>query len=192
MSLGESLHEVGADGMRRAKRWLELTGRAQVPWQRYDSLHTRYLTFSKPSGSEFSFDLRGYLTGDPFNNVQFLAEVKKYSEAGDQHPLYQEYLAKCYRAWRVGGGPYEFMWITWHPFQVGEWRALCDANKVRASVELHRADFMNNNESIDDGLCGDIAARLWLVVLSDRQETLCLTPEMMATLRAEEARRAQR
>jgi hypothetical protein len=191
MSLGETLHATGSDGVQRAKRWLELTGRARVPWQRYESLHTPYLTFARPGGNEFSFDLGGYLTGDPFNNVQFLAEVKKYQEAGDQHVLYQEYLAKCYRAASIRG-PFEFMWITWHPFQVGEWRDLCGAAKVRASVEMHRSAYLEEGEGLDESLCAGIAERLWLIVLSEKQESLCLTSEMMAVIRGEEERRAVR
>lgn len=192
MSLGESLHVDGADGVRRAKRWLELTGRAQVPWQRYSELHTSYLTFANASGEKFSFDLGGYLTGEPFNGVQFLAEVKNYEGAADQHPLYQEYLAKCYRVCRLGVGPREFMWITWHPFKIGEWRQLCGAEKVKSSVDLHRSTYLDDGEVIDEGLCGDLASRLWLIVLSEKQETLCLTPDMMAVIRADEERRAVR
>lgn len=146
-----------------------------------------YLTFTKPAGGEFSFDLGGYLKEDPFDRAQFFCEVKNYTGAHDQHPLYQEYLAKCYAVWASTRRPYEFMWITWHPFQVGEWASLCSADKLARAVEAH-PEYLPAEHEIDYAGCKDLAERLWLIVLSVKQEDLCLTPSMVATLRAEEAR----
>lgn len=77
---GEELHAKGADGVRRAKYWLEGTTRAKVPWTTPESANK--LTFSWATGAEFSFDLRGYLRGEDLEGREFFAECKNYSGEG--------------------------------------------------------------------------------------------------------------
>jgi hypothetical protein len=190
VSLGESLHVLGAEGLWRAKRWLERTGRADVPWVRTDRLHTEYLSFTKPDGSTFSFDLGGYLNGAPFNEVMFFAEVKNYTAASDQNTHYEEYLAKCYRTTVQTNKTYEFMWITWHPFNLSGWSKLCSSETLVSCVEKHKDEYLAHGENVDEALCGVLADRLWLLVLSEKQENLCLTDEMVGTLKAEAAKKA--
>jgi hypothetical protein len=114
--------------------------------------------------------------------VQFYGEVKKVTSEAGQGTQYREYLAKCYRASKVHDQPYHFMWITWHPFNVGIWQQLCEFSSVKAAVKASKEEYCGDGD-IDDTLCGQLATRLWLIVLSDRQETLTMSDEMLGTLR---------
>jgi hypothetical protein len=185
---GESLQEIGRDGVQRAKVWLEKTGRVDVRFNRYDSCEAAFLGFKKLSGQEFSFDMSGVLRLDT-GNVQFFGEVKKVSGEAGQGVMYPEYLAKCYRATVCHQTPYHFMWITWHPFSLNSWTQLCTAAQVKAAVAVHRTNYCETEE-VDEQICSDLAERLWLIVLSDRQETLSMSDDMFRLLSGNIALRA--
>lgn len=180
MPVGESLHVIGQDGANRAKVWLEKTGRVDVHFSRYEVGEVPFLTFGKPSGTSFSFDIGGVLRLES-GNVSFFGEVKKVTSEAGQGPQYREYLAKCYRASVIQGHPHHFLWITWHPFSVTSWSHLCDASSVKAAIEEHKDEFCD--DTVDETLCEELAERLWLIVLSDRQETLAMSNAMLGTIR---------
>lgn len=179
---GEEQHITAKDGVERAKAWLEKTGRVSVPYTVYEVGAVPFLTFSTVTGSSYSFDMCGDLHLDG-GKTQFFGEIKKYSTVGAQPEEYTEYLAKCYRATLEHGRPYHFMWITWHPFSQTKWARLCDADEVRDAVVAHQAAYCGTGVDIDDGVCADLAARLWVIVLSDRQEGLAMSDEMLGELR---------
>lgn len=179
---GETTHGIGSDGVERAKTWLEKTGRVQVNFTVYEVRDTRLLTFPNTTGGEFSFDMCGVLDLDEGKGY-FYGEVKKYSDVGSQPQDYKEYLAKCYRAVSLHDRPYHFMWITWHPFSQNRWSKLCDAEEVRQAVNLHKTKYCGDDVEIDIDRCDQLAARLWLIVLSDRQEGLCMSDEMLGELK---------
>lgn len=179
---GETLHEIGKDGADRAKTWLEKTGRVNVHYSRYDVGEAHFLTFDKLNGNPFSFDLGGVLTLDS-GSATFFGEVKKVTSEAGQGQMYLDYLAKCYRATVKTGHPYHFMWITWHPFAVTTWSQLCSGAALKKAVEDRKADYCGDGD-VDEALCNQVAERLWLIVLSDRQETLSMSDDMFATVRA--------
>jgi len=88
------------------------------------------------------------------------------------------------------------MWITWSAFGTTVWSDLMSVERVRKAVldECNRAlgvDAGNAEAKVDDTLCADVAARLWIIVLSERQEKhLVLSAEHQGLIRkhiAEEA-----
>ena len=135
----------------------------------YEVGGTPFLTFQNAIGGEFSFDMCGILDLDQ-GRTSFFGEVKKYSDIGSQPQEYTEYLAKCYRAALSHENPYHFMWITWHPFSVTKWSRLCTAAEVRAAVRAYKAEYCGDAQDINVDLCDELADRLWLIVLSNRQE----------------------
>ncbi len=145
------------------------------------------LSFTWANGApDFSFDLGGVLMGDELAGQEFLAEVKFYPIAGasDQGTLYREYLAKCYRAFVTRPDRCNnFMWITWAPFLVTKWTELCSAKEVKSAVIEHCERTLNiideteASSAVDLGVCTMVAEKLWLIVLSERQEQLVISRE---------------
>ncbi|HEV2360485.1 MAG TPA: hypothetical protein VGS21_02165 [Acidimicrobiales bacterium] len=181
MPAGETLHVQGHDGARRAKIWLEKTGRVEVHFSRYELEEAPFLTFPPLVGHPYSFDLGGVLRL-PSGTASFFGEVKKVSSEAGQGTQYQEYLAKCYRATVQSAKPHHFMWITWHPFSVTTWAQLCTPEQVRAAVTSNKAAYCGEGP-VDEETCSELAKRLWLIVLSDRQETLSMSDEMLGALK---------
>jgi hypothetical protein len=148
-----------------------------VTWVNPDAVAK--LTFTWATGTSFSFDLGGKLRGGGLQGQEFFAEVKKYSGVGDQPTLYEEYLAKCYRAYSLLPSRCDhFFWLTWHPFSQTKWNALCSDGKVLDAVlkqrekSLGEADLEAAKALVDSNTCASVADRLWLIVLSDKQEDL--------------------
>lgn len=203
---GEELHEKGREGVRLAKRWLEGTMRAEVLWHNPDRCKEK-LQFLKASAGEgshkandwFSFDCGGNLLGGDTDGKQFLAEVKYYVE-GDKHgPQYREFLAKCYQAFRsVPQFCDRFLWISWAPFLIGDWKDLETpefVGKAILSSDKNQAVALKDGESLDPEVLTAVAERVIVLVVSDRQlEHLTLSQregmkvrQMLLELRAEDA-----
>lgn len=193
---GESLHDKGRDGARRAKRWLEATTRVTKAWLVTDPFIGWRCEFKWPHGGRpFTFDIGGILSGSDYEGTSFLAECKNYSGIGDQPAEYIKYLAKCYVAY-LDQPKYSdhFMWITWHPFSLRQWSSLCGVDYVKQSVlSEHQRVFgvetqEEAKEHIDEEAVQAVAQRLWLIVLTERQETLVISREHLAEIRAYEVR----
>lgn len=169
---GEELHKIGRDGAIRAKDWLERTTRVDVKWINPGLVEK--LEFQWTDGTKFSFDLGGCLRSGEFHGQEFYAEVKKYSTVGNQPGEYEEYLAKCYRAFSLLPARCDhFFWITWHPFSQTKWQRLCGPDEVESAVKAHSAKCLGDS-SLSREMCETVADRLWLIVLSDRQEELTI------------------
>jgi hypothetical protein len=181
MPTGESLHVIGREGAGRAKVWLEKTGRVDVNFSRYEVVESPFLTFPKVVGEPFSFDLGGVLRLET-GKVSFLGEVKKVSSEGGQGVAYKEYLAKCYRTVAHIGLPYHFMWITWHPFSQNNWTQLCTAAQISSAVTEHKVAYCGPGP-VNEVLCAELAERLWLIVLSEKQEGLSMSDSMLGTVK---------
>jgi hypothetical protein len=185
--VGEAEHQKGADGMRRAKRWLDSTTRVRASWTNEDQVNASKLEFPWPfGGQKFSFDVGGILLGEEFDGHFFVAECKKYKDDSDQGKHYDDHLAKCYVTRRdFPRSADEFLWITWAPFRVTTWPQLCSADAVKKGLLVERNrkrvfDTETKDEAeaaIDMDVVKDVSDRLWVVVLSDKQERLVISNE---------------
>jgi hypothetical protein len=192
--IGEALHEKGKDGARRAKLWLEATTRVSHSWLNTDAGIGERCQFKWPfGGRSFSFDIGGLLRGPDFDGHSFLAECKKYSTVGNQPVEYSEYLAKCYVAYQDHPKWADhFMWITWHPFNINRWANLCSEETIEKGVIDQRQRVFGTDDESQAKACihGDVvksvADRLWVVVLSDKQEKLVIPREHLALIRHHE------
>ena len=179
---GESLHDLGREGARRAKQWLESTSRVDACWVNPDKGADEKLRFDWPEGGQsFSFDLGGKLRYGDVDGQLFYAEVKKYANSADLGTHYRDFLAKCYVAYLDSPKFADnFMWVSWAPHAATTWDQLTSATHVRAAVlaNAHRifANPAEADELIDDEVCATVAERLWLLILSDKQETLVPDP----------------
>ncbi|MCA1606397.1 MAG: hypothetical protein LC775_13230 [Acidobacteria bacterium] len=192
---GEQLHELGREGARRAKEWLEATTRVNAHWVNPDRYAIPKLSFywADSAARKFSFDLGGVLLGGDLHSQMFLAESKLYKADSDQGTLYVEYLAKCYRALAMSPERCDnFMWITWSPFSIKRWATLCTAPYVKEAITQHAERVFGDQKrdpEIEGKMCEDVARRLWLIVLSERQESLVISREHRAIIQAHEVRR---
>jgi hypothetical protein len=196
MSLsGEEIHALGDEGVKRAKIWLDRTTRADARWTTPDRVAVKKLTFPWGDKTTFSFDLGGILLGDEVDGEIFVAESKYYSGASDQGTHYEKYVAKCYCAYIASPARCDhFMWITWHPFNVTRWREMLSPEYVREAVLKHRARTLGVTEEaeaeklISQAAVAKTAERLWLIVLSQRQETtLMMSKEHLGLIKQHEA-----
>lgn len=180
-------------GARRAKIWLDMTTRADTRWVNPDPAAISKLTFpwARTAAEPFSFDLGGLLKGGDLEGQIFLAESKYYHVYGELAEHYRKYLAQCYCA--LTSAPAhcdQFMFITWHPFSVTSWADLITEKYVRESVLKYRQDALDETDKtlaeglVSDSLCKQIADRLWIIVLSDRQEQeLIMSAQDLALIR---------
>lgn len=192
MSTGEVPHYTGADGAARAKRWLERTTRAHAPWVNPEKYAQHILSFPwHDRYRRFSFDLAGYLVGGELDNQWFFAESKKYKAAADQGQEYRHFLAKCYVALREREEfCHNFMWITWAPFLSTRWDQLTTTYFVKESVLMHPQDVFglgDGSAALDVDMCKQVAERTWIIVLSEKQESLTITDEHFKIVRGLQA-----
>lgn len=186
MRPGEALHRAGEDGARRAKRWLEATTRVKTVWLNTDGRHAGRMTFKWPHDPEsYSFDLGGILHLGDFDGDYFVGESKKYGNANNNHGAeYRSFLAKCYATEQFMPAMYNhYMWITWHPFCVTDWSILQTPEYVvRGVLDEHKRVLgcLSRSEGeakLDHETITQVASKLWMIVLSDKQEQLVITPE---------------
>ena len=188
----------GFSGARRAKQWLEGTMRICGAYANTDSPSCgRRLTLPWPYGGRtFSFDLGGTMRGDPYQNDTFCAEIKNYAQPGDQGTHFDEFLAKRYVAAQAQHHLSDhFMWITWAPVRANSWSTLDSPHQVETAVLQHRervfgiSDLDEARKLLDADLVQSVASRLWLIVLSGKQETLLPLKDWAAIVAAELVRR---
>jgi hypothetical protein len=97
---------------------------------------------------------------------------------------FRDFLAKCYIA--LGDKPLRcdhFLWISWSPFQAQKWDKHATTDSVRRSLihqkNRNRALGVDNEADamakLDVTRMDNVASRVWLITLSDRQEMLVPT-----------------
>jgi hypothetical protein len=179
----EEAHELGREGVFKVKQFLESTTHLQVPWTAYD--HKAVCTRQRLDGTKKVYDLRGFFLGE--RRRPLYIEAKNYSTPGGQGILYREYLADVYSITAKAVADdmdeeSEFMWITWHPFSQSAWTRLATHDYIREAV-LKYSDCLGleadvePEDVIDDEMCRLVASRLWIIVLTERQHQLVLTPD---------------
>lgn len=195
---GESAQAKGADGARRAKRWLESTTRVNAQWVNPDPPAVKKLRFEWPYGGQnFSFDLGGFLKYGEYDGEEFFAESKNYSRPNDLGTHYPKFLAQCYVAFMKRPERCDhFMWLAWSPHSVTKWAELMSADSVRDAVVKHRANVFGVEtkeealEQIDEDIVSAVATRLWIIILSEKQERLVISAEHRSVIEAHEIKKA--
>lgn len=192
---GESAQAKGADGARRAKRWLESTTRVNAQWVNPDPPAVTKLRFAWPYGGQnFSFDLGGLLRYGEYDGQMFFAESKNYAAPNDLAAHYSKFLAQCYVAYLDKPGMCDnFMWIAWSPHSVTKWPQLLTPEYVREHVLQHRVRVFGVDElakaeaMINEDAVSAVASRLWVIILSEKQEKLVISKEHRGVIEQYEA-----
>jgi hypothetical protein len=89
------------------------------------------------------------------------------------------------------------MWIYWAPFSAGRWSELCTGGFVQAAAERLADKTLGPSgpsgaATPDRATCEKVAERLWLMVLSEKQERLTLTARHLGVIRQFDAETALR
>ena len=188
LTVGEDAHVAGAKGIKRAKRWLNASMRVVSIWTNTEDVHKPKLAYSWPYGSgTFSFDLGGVMRGGEFDNHIFSAEIKNYQVDHNQQAQYREFLAHCYVALGANQGMCDqLMWITWAPFGTTVWKDMFTSDYVRKAVLAERERVFGTDDSataeglIDESRVKAVADRVWVIILSEKQESLVPLKEWRA------------
>lgn len=181
---GELYQKIGEDGARRAKLWLDSTTRTMSTWSVYDRFGVARLLYPWPEGGKaYSYDLGGLFFGGDLHQQSFLVECKKYSN-DNQGEHFDKFLAQSYVTLKTYPQLADhFLWITWHPFRVTTWNDLAKEDKIRAALLKEKSRIFGNVSDqdalaeIDPVIVTDLVDRVWVVVLSDKQETLVISRE---------------
>lgn len=195
---GEATQAKGADGARRAKRWLESTTRVNAQWVNPDPPALPKLTFEWPyGGTTFSYDLGGTLKYGEFEGQMFFAECKNYKNASDLATHYTKYLAQCYVAYLERPAFCDhFMWVAWSPHGTTSWDQLLTNTAVRSAVLKQRKQVFGvttvpeAEQLVDEKTCIEVASRLWMIILSERQEQLVISPQHRGLIEQHEITKA--
>jgi hypothetical protein len=188
---GEALHHKGEDGAQRAKRWLDATTRTRSSWTNKDDVNAGRLTFRWPYAgqNEFSFDLGGMLYGGDFDNHYFVAEVKNYGSDSDLGEHFDKFLAQCYLVYKDHSQWInQFMFLTWNPFRARGWHKLCGTESIIEGCLTNSRRLFDTEDAdeaktkLDMGIIAELVDRLWLVVLSEKQEQLLISDEDRALI----------
>lgn len=194
---GESAQAKGADGARRAKRWLESTTRVNAQWVNPDPPALKKLQFQWPHGDQnFSFDLGGTLKYGDFEGEMFYAESKNYDAPNDLAEHYSKFLAQCYVAY-LQRPMYcdHFMWIAWSPHSITRWPELTTPTYVKEHVLKNKGRVFGVSSDaeaeslIEDEVVAAVAERLWLIILSKKQEALVISKEHRGLIEKHEVER---
>jgi len=194
--VGEDAHEAGRKGIKRAKRWLYASMRVTNVWANTDGPGQKAkLVYRWPHGGTFSFDMGGLMRADEFENQIFSAEVKMYKADHGQLAKYRTFLAHCYVA--LGSNRLmcdHLMWITWAPFGSSMWQEIRTPDFVRAAVLEERqrifgtADLAQATAEIDEDRVKAVSERIWIIILSRKQEKLIPLNDWVAVVEAHLAR----
>lgn len=187
---GEQAQLTGFDGLRRAKEWLEASTRVATSWTVHDTGLRELLEFAWPyEGQTFSYDLGGKLRGGDLDGKTFLAEIKNYRYESDLPEHWRKFMASCYVARNDKPERCDiFMWISWAPFQAQKWHEHATSESVRKAL-LHKdnkgrvfgtEDDQAAKAALNEALIADIASRIWMITLSDKQEALVISRDYYA------------
>lgn len=103
--------------------------------------------------------------------------------------------AKCYVAYlTIPSYADHFMWVSWTPHGISRWATLTSAAEVQAAVIEHAARIfpagVDAAASVDEAACRAVADRLWLLILSDKQESLVPSVEHLGLIHSHELKKA--
>jgi thiamine kinase-like enzyme len=155
--------------------WLDSTTRVSAEWINPEGPAARKLGFEWANGNPFSFDLGGVMLGGDWHHEHFFAEVKN-QVAGDGTD-YRDFVAKAMRALLSQSARCDhFIYISWAPFLVSTWGSLCTWEFVQETAldKKYSARVFGDDVPKKDDLnlvkqCQDLAEKLWLIILSDKQ-----------------------
>lgn len=179
----EATQEDGRIAAFFTKRWLESSTYIDLPWNSYK--HDAMCRVECLDGLEKGFDLVGLFLDD---QTQIVVENKGVGSAGDQWQEFRELLAIAYsstvRERDLGRDTKRvFAWVTTHPFGYSQdWLTLSSPDQIRAALQEFPKYLAGR--TVDNAILIDVAARIWVLVFSEKQKRLLLQPDEVSRVHA--------
>jgi hypothetical protein len=177
----EENHEIGREGVFLFKRWLEATTYLDLPWHAYGS--AAHCEVHHMGGIK-TYDLAGMFLIEGMPPV--VVECKRYGSVGAQAAEFEQFLAIAYgtvlweKSQNMRPKNRHFIWATTHPFAQSAWPNLTSVAKIQEAVAKY-PEFVGN-DPFNQELGHSLAERVWLLVLSEKQERIMLTPGELMTV----------
>lgn len=185
----EETQELGRQGVAIIKRWLEATTFIELP---FDAYHHKLDCVLPHLDGKKVFDLQGHLlTG---SKGPIVVESKRYTTPGGQYKEFLHFLAIAYSSTvkeieDLGGArERNFLWVTFHPFNLDNWTALETRDQMVKALETH-PNYLKGR-TIDEDLVRDVSSRVMVLVFNPKQENLSLTRQELKIVRVHIDRKA--
>ena len=172
----EGIQGDGLTGLALTRRWLESTTWIELPVEAY--YNENACTLERLDGRTKVFDTRGYLLTDPPDEV--FVENKAANGENGQGTEHWEFLANAYscsaKARKLSNRDprYHFIWVTTFPFAQGDWTELCSPARLETALTTKHPEVLAG-EAIDTNFLHEVANRIWMLVLHQKQEALLLS-----------------
>lgn len=175
----EEIHELGREGVGQVRAWLEATTWIRLPYNAYEDGPRCKVVHA--SGAK-KFDLRGHFLGDKHTRRELTVESKKYSTVGVQASEFEKFIAIAYGSTKKnilerGSWDEDFMWVTFHPFAQNSWSSLTDHASVIQVLQKEEHKPYVGDDEIDLELARQVAARIWVLVINEKQLSVTLTAQ---------------
>ena len=176
--------ETGRVGAKRIQRLLEATLRFKLPYDAY--AHRERVMLKMLTGRVETYDLKGDYVGEDGRAVTSIyVESKNVAGAGSQSSEFRRFLAQAYSATKqvmvdMRVDPkYEFMWATTCPWKGDGFRDVASLVSLRSAVVAEvGGEVIPEGHGIDEEVLAAVKERLWVWVVSDRQEHMLISAEM--------------
>ena len=183
----EDVQELGREGVGMVKAWLEATTWMEFPYNAYEHKHRCVIPLL--NSQKKKFDLKGFHLGDKTQRRDLYVECKRYNSASGQHAYFREFLAIAYSFHSFQKDLHgvdvadDFIWVTSHPFQIGQWAELCTKSfMLDVLSDDKNQKYLGDDHEVDEELAQAVASRVWLLVLNeDKQMKVSLTSSELKT-----------
>jgi hypothetical protein len=164
---GETNHEIGRDGVRKARLWLDSTLMASVQWISGTAGDNK-LRFDRADGKEtFTFDLGGLIMEPGQASGIFMGECKHRRDTG-LGTEFRQFLAQCYLAESINSVADYFLWISFTPFLMSDWQIKESVDYIERAVDENESIALGGG-TFDSEIAERVSHKLITVVLSDQQ-----------------------
>jgi hypothetical protein len=185
----EGEHEKGREGVFRAKRLLEGTMRFEIPYTAYMDGRTSLPMLV--DGEPKQYDLCGHCLDEEDNvGPTIYIESKDQQDAGSQKAQFATFLSQAYsatvRATQLQGSDlgHNFMWATTCPWKGNGFRDVAKKASILEALNAAGTKIIPEGHEIDSDVVDVLADRLWVWVISDRQEEMILSSMLQGYIAA--------
>jgi hypothetical protein len=185
----EGEHEKGREGVFRAKRLLEGTMRFEIPYTAYMDARTSLPMLV--DGEAKRYDLCGHCLDEEDNvGATVYVESKDQQDAGSQKSQFAMFLAQAYsatiRATALQGEDpgHNFMWATTCPWKGSGFRDVAKKSAILEALGEAGPKILPKGHSVNQDIVDVLVDRLWVWVISDRQEEMILSSMLQGYIAA--------